>query len=141
MIQVVKPAVFLYECIRILFLTALTVSQFNELAAGTPANLPALLYAAPGALFPLMALFIWLDTVRYRTYLPLFIAGKCIIIFTLAVWLTITPEFTGWSIFIRMPLIVRSSAINLLLLMDIMALSAVILIFRYNNQKEETQCE
>jgi FtsH-binding integral membrane protein len=33
-----------------------------------------------------MALFIWLDVSRYRAYMPLFISGKCISIFSLLGW-------------------------------------------------------
>ena len=134
MIRVLKPAVFIYECIRILFLAIFIFFQ-----PGDSPNLPRLIYAAPGALFPLMALFIWLDISRYRAYLPLFIAGKCIGIFTLAVWLIISPGIAAWGIG-SLSMISTGTAIRELLLMDILALSAVILIKKYDNQTEDTKC-
>ena len=56
--------------------------------------IPKIVYAAPGALFPLMALFIWLDTDRYRAYLPLFAAGKCIVVVSLLGWSIVSQRFT-----------------------------------------------
>ena len=53
-----------------------------------------ILLAAPWALFPLMALFIWLDTDRYREYLPLFSAGKCISVFLLLGWFILFRQVT-----------------------------------------------
>ena len=52
-----------------------------------PAGFPRFIYAAPAALFPLMAFFILQDDSRYRNYLPLFMAGKFLSICTLTVWL------------------------------------------------------
>jgi hypothetical protein len=83
-----------------------------------------ILFAASGALFPLMALFIWLDTGRYKEYLPLFMAGKCIGIFLLL----------GWFIIFRQATMIGSifgSAIYaeaLLLCGDFVSLGAVFLI-------------
>jgi len=45
-------------------------------------------------LFPLMALFIWLDSVRYKAYIPLFIAGKCVGIFSIFSLLIIARRIT-----------------------------------------------
>jgi len=85
-----------------------------------------ILLAAPGALFPLMALFIWLDTERYREYPPLFIAGKCIGIFLLLGWFIIFRQVTMiGSIF---GLAVYAEGI--LLFGDLLSLGAVLLISR-----------
>ena len=53
-----------------------------------------MIFISPAALFPLMALFIWLDTGRYRAYLPLFTAGKCIGIFIVLGWSIISQQVT-----------------------------------------------
>jgi len=82
--------------------------------------------AAPGALFPLMALFVWLDTNRYKEYLPLFSAGKCIGIFLLLGWfivsrqVTIIGKFLGVSIYAEL----------MLLCCDLLSLGAVLLIIK-----------
>jgi hypothetical protein len=57
-------------------------------------QLTIILLAAPGALFPIMALFIWFDTDRYKAYLPLFSAGKSICIFLLMGWLIASQQVT-----------------------------------------------
>ena len=53
-----------------------------------------LVFTAPGVLFPLMALFIWIDTVRCKAYLPLFTAGKCVYIFLLLIWFILSKQVT-----------------------------------------------
>ena len=72
-IRYLKPGFFIYECFR------MTVLAFTlvYLLPGTTA-IPWITIAASQALFPLMALFICLDTVKYKAFLPLFIAGKSI---------------------------------------------------------------
>jgi len=84
-----KPLLFTLECIKLMVIAAILIVQ-----GGSPGLFTKALLAAPGALFPLMALFIWLDTDRYREYLPLFSAGKCIGIFLLLGWLIIFRQVT-----------------------------------------------
>jgi hypothetical protein len=81
-----RGGLFVYECFRLLFLTAV----FAALRPGA-AGFPWLVYAAPNALFTLMALFLWLNLSRYGTYLPLFLAGKIISLFSIL----------GWAFFLR----------------------------------------
>jgi hypothetical protein len=61
---------------------------------GNTSTFPLMAFASPAVLFPLMSLFLWLDAVRYRVYLPLFIAGKCVGIFALLGWLIFSRRFT-----------------------------------------------
>ncbi|MCL1991710.1 MAG: hypothetical protein FWG66_02040 [Spirochaetes bacterium] len=51
---------------------------------------PWLLFAAPNMLFPLMALFLWLDFFKYEAYVPLFIVGKFVCIFSTISWLLVS---------------------------------------------------
>jgi hypothetical protein len=81
-----RLGLFVYECFRLLFLTAV----FAALRPGGAA-FPWLVYAAPNVLFTLMALFLWLNLSRYGAYLPLFLAGKIIGLFSIL----------GWSVFMR----------------------------------------
>jgi hypothetical protein len=84
-IRLIKPGLFIYECARIMILAVYTLFQPSD-----PGGFPRFIYTAPAVLFPLMALFIWLDASRYRVYLPLFAAGKCIGLFLLLCWSIIT---------------------------------------------------
>jgi len=84
-VRFLKPAVFLFECIKILVISTILIVQSD-----TSGLLIKIVLAAPSALFPIMALFIWLDANRYKEYLPLFIAGKCIGIFLLMGWIIIS---------------------------------------------------
>jgi hypothetical protein len=80
---------FINECINFLFLAAIMVFlNINQ------AGLPQISFTAATALFPLMSLFIWLDSSRYRVYMPLFTAGKCIGIFSILGWSIIAGQVT-----------------------------------------------
>ena len=98
-----------------------------------PAGFPRLIYTAPAVLFPLMALFIWLDTSRYRVYLPLFAAGKCIGFFLLLCWSIIA----GFTVSIEASGIFIAELI--LLIGDLLALTAVLFIIKNDNNKLEIQ--
>jgi hypothetical protein len=129
-IRILKPGLFIYECLRILFLVVYTLIH-----GGEQAGIPKMVFAVPGALFPLMALFLWLDISRYRVYLPLFTAGKCIGILSLLVWLIMTRRFA--AIFTSPGI---AAAELTLLSGDLFALAAVIFIIKNDNTKlTETQ--
>jgi len=81
MMRVLKPVLFIFECIRVLVLIIYVIFLPVDLS-----GLPRLVFIAPGVLFPIMAMFIWLDISRFNVYLPLFTAGKCISAFTLLCW-------------------------------------------------------
>ncbi|WP_461246225.1 hypothetical protein [Treponema sp. R6D11] len=109
------------ECIKLMVIALIIIIQGN-----VPGLFIKILLAAPGALFPLMALFIWLDTERYKEYLPLFSAGKCIGIFLLLGWFIIFRQVTMiGSIF---GLAVYAEA--LLLCGDLLSLGIIFLIGR-----------
>jgi predicted membrane channel-forming protein YqfA (hemolysin III family) len=119
-VRFLKPAVFLFECIK------LGVSAILIIQGDVSGLLIKIILAAPGALFPIMALFIWIDTDRYREYLPLFSAGKCIGIFLLLGWLIVFRQVT----MIGKTLGLAIYAEALLLGGDLLSLGAVLLINR-----------
>ena len=119
--SVLKPVILIYECLRLILLAFFAVLQPGSQAF-------VLVLAAPCALFPLMALFIWLDISRYRVFLPLFTAGKCIGIFALLGWLIIYRQFTifqGYN-----GALITGSA---LLCGDLLTLAAVLAVIRRQN--------
>ena len=101
-----------------------------------------LAFTSPGVLFPLMALFLWFDIYRYKAFIPLFIAGKCIGIFSLL----------GWAVFFKNLTIVKGffGVIPELVFLsgDLFALAAILCIYksiRITNKpataQEDKQCE
>jgi len=124
MIRFVKPALFVYECVRIVFLAVYTLFQPSD-----PAGFPRFIYTAPAVLFPLMALFIWLDISRYRVYLPLFAAGKCIGLFLIVCWSLIT-RFTA-----AVEPYGAAMAKWVMLSGDMLAVAAVLFIIKNDNDK------
>jgi len=128
-IWLVKLGLFLNECIRILFLATYVVLQPPD-----PDGFLKFACIAPAALFPLMALFIWLDTSRYRAYLPLFTAGKCIGVFTLLIWIFFAGHHT--MLFEHSNIVY----IELFLLSgDLFAIAAILLIMRNDKKTAEKQ--
>lgn len=130
-IRVLKPALFIYECFRIVILAFTLVYTLPGISA-----VSLLAFSSPQALFPLMALFLMLDVVRYKNYIPLFIAGKCIGMFTLLIWsfifrnLTVLEGLAGYYVITEF----------IFLSGDFFALALIILIFR-NTQKLENKTE
>ena len=57
---------------------------------------PYVVYLSSNALFPLMALFVWLRRELYLNYLPLYIAGKIVALVSFYAWEIFTfREFSG----------------------------------------------
>jgi len=77
-----------YECLRLVFvLGAFVLSQ----PVGTM-SFPWLALITPGAMFLLMALFWRLNMDRYRSFGPLYMAGKGLSIITTTFWLFFTKS-------------------------------------------------
>jgi hypothetical protein len=73
-----RGGLFILECARFSFLTGLlAVVRYNAGAA-----FPWQIYAAPNALFLLMALFLLLDASQYAVYSILYISGKVLCLFS-----------------------------------------------------------
>jgi len=81
---------FFYEVFRILFLVILLFisPQENSIAGILP------VYISSNALFPLMALFMWLKPAEHRNYITLYIAGKVIVLVSFFAW----NFFSSWDI-------------------------------------------
>ncbi|MCL2765985.1 MAG: hypothetical protein FWD40_12030 [Treponema sp.] len=88
LISFLKPGLFIYELIRILIFVFILIIQKNDHGSAK------IIFASSSALFTLMALFIWIDIDRYKTYLPLYIAGKCICVFLEAVFSIASRQVT-----------------------------------------------
>ncbi|MCL2801802.1 MAG: hypothetical protein FWD28_08615 [Treponema sp.] len=116
-----KYGLFIYECLRILIVIIFLVVQQN--GSGSIAGIS---YAASIALFPLMALFICLNTERYKVYLPLFAAGKTIAIVLGIGWLITHQSGTMYG---ELELLLT----QIVLSGDLFALTAVLLIIKNIN--------
>ena len=78
-----RTALCVYECLRLAFVTGVLVLLQP---AGT-SSFPWLALITPQAMFLLMALFWRLNMARYRSYGPLYTAGKALSIITTTFWL------------------------------------------------------
>jgi len=72
-----------YECLRLAFV----IGAFVLLQPEGTASFPWLALVTPGAMFLLMALFWRLNMDRYRSFAPLYLAGKGLGIITTTFWL------------------------------------------------------
>jgi len=88
-VNIIKGGLFVYESVRVIILVMclMVVLPMTNAVSWTA-------FAVPGALFPLMAMFIWLDITRYNAYLPLYTAGKCIGIFSLIAFSVFSGGFS-----------------------------------------------
>ncbi len=80
---------FVFDALRLVAVVSV-LSALRALFSGPGGasfGVPAVAFAAPQALFPLMALFSWLDPERYAPYPPLYAAGKAISAAALVAWL------------------------------------------------------
>ena len=84
---------FFYEVFRILFLAILLLIPLQENSVN--GILPV--YISSNALFPLMALFVWLKPEEHRNYLPLYIAGKLIVLVSFFAWQAFSSRELMWS--------------------------------------------
>lgn len=78
-----RAGLFFYEIFRLLVLVIfLFIAPVgNGFSSGISVNgafFPYMVYLSSNALFPLMALFVWLKPEEYRNYLSLYVAGKII---------------------------------------------------------------
>jgi hypothetical protein len=89
----IKLLLVIIECIT--FIIAIFVIHNSISQAG----LSEITLMASMVLFPLMAIFILLDSTRYKVYIPLFTAGKFIGIFTLLAFPLITGQDSKFGIF------------------------------------------
>jgi hypothetical protein len=81
-----RAAFFFYDLFRLLLLATL-FAFFSPLeGAESGAVFPFLAYVSPNALFPLMALFLWLRLEEFRSYLSLYLAGKLIALIAFYAW-------------------------------------------------------
>jgi len=83
--DVYKPlgaGLFFYECLRLLTLVFFMLLAAFENASGGSFTV----YMSSNALFPLMALFIWLRPEEYRNYITLYIAGKIVFLVSFYSW-------------------------------------------------------
>jgi len=86
-----------YECLRLVFV----IGAFVLLQPVGAASFPWLALITPGALFVLMALFWRLNMARYRSYGPLFMAGKGISVITAVFWLFWAKSFMLKEIYLN----------------------------------------
>ena len=121
-------ALFIYECFRVLLLVVFLYIALpleggflgENAASGALAFFPYLVYLSANALFPLMALFVWLRPEEYRNYLTPYMAGKIITVVSFYTWAIFSSrEFPGAENVIRSITLLGGSII--VSLMDILS--------------------
>ena len=118
-----RAALFFYEVFRVLLLVVFLFIVSGEggfpdgfsAESASEAFFPYLAYLSANALFPLMALFVWLRPQEYHNYLTLYMAGKIIGAVSFYTWgFFSSREFPGMDDIVRsMTLLGGSVFINL----------------------------
>ena len=123
-----RAGLFILECARFSFLTGILVSILSpasDAESGRMALFPWMVYGVPNALFLLMALFLWVNPLRYKAYNGLYISGKVLSIFAVLGWFFATRRFS--SFFENMGGLSRNIFFTLVLLcIDIFSILAAV---------------
>ncbi|MDR2494350.1 MAG: hypothetical protein LBD24_03905 [Spirochaetaceae bacterium] len=87
-----RASLFIYEIFRLILMAVAAWTPLED-PSGTETAMnglfPYAVYAVPNALFPLMTYFLLIRLSLYKTYLPLYIAGKIIG----------AASIIGWAVF------------------------------------------
>jgi hypothetical protein len=78
---------FIYDFIRLIAMTCLLAAFLPPAPSHTAGLFPSVFYAVPNGLFPLMSFFLWLRLDAYKSYIPLYIAGKILAVVAAFSWL------------------------------------------------------
>jgi hypothetical protein len=123
---------FIYECMRLVFLTGV----FMVLQPEGEAPFPWLALITPGALFFLMALF-WLQDPRYRLFCPLYLAGKGFSVATFLFWIFFSGnDMIKEILYGHLARYIAPGAVFFLLFGDALSIWTVILIMKGNKDTD-----
>jgi hypothetical protein len=64
---------------------------------------PWLVYAAPNALFPLMAFFLWQSLSRWGAYAPLYTSGKCVALVSVVFFCFFSRQNVYTALYLKNP--------------------------------------
>jgi hypothetical protein len=110
---------------------AFLIGAFVLLQPAGTASFPWLALITPGAMFLLIALFWRLSIVRYRSYGPLYLAGKALSIITTMFWIFFVKSSIIRELFLSdAALIVIPGIIFLLVIGDIFTVWLVIIMIK-----------
>jgi hypothetical protein len=96
-----RGGIFVYDVLRLIVMLETAVLFALPVGGSEEAAFPLLVYMAPNALFPMMALLFWLRPEEYRSYIFLYIAGKIVGIMANLGWLAFALKNTGLDMMIR----------------------------------------
>jgi hypothetical protein len=114
--EIYKPlrtVMFLWDCLRLLALTALFMFFSPLEGARMNGIFPYLVYVTPNALYPLMTLFLLVAPDEFKKYLPLYIAGKVIALAAFYAWavFSFSPAQLGVYFALRLDTFTRELAL------------------------------
>jgi hypothetical protein len=76
----------LYDFLRLLFMLEMLISVIPRETNPEASWFPYLVYTVPNALFPLMGFFLLIRPGEHKAYISLYMAGKIMVIFSIAGW-------------------------------------------------------
>ena len=125
---------FIYECMRLVFLTGI----FMVLQPKGEAPFPWLALITPGALFFLMALF-WLQDPSYLFFCPLYLAGKGFSVVSFLFWLFfMEDDMIRGLLYGNLARYIAPGTVFFLLLGDMLSVWTVILIMKGKKASRES---
>uniref|UniRef100_A0A7C3I8Q8 Uncharacterized protein n=1 Tax=Gracilinema caldarium TaxID=215591 RepID=A0A7C3I8Q8_9SPIR len=107
--QPLSLSVFIYEVVRVVILLVMAAS-LQTLSLLSPTLMAYLL--APQLLFVFMALFIWIDELKYRSYLSLYVNGKIV-----SLWAGLLWVFTSFQSIVKAVVMYTGTAAETMMLL------------------------
>jgi len=86
---ILKLGLLTIEVLKIMIFATAVILEAKNASVGL-----MIFLGVQGTVFPVMALFLCIDSVRFREYLPLLIAGKTVGIFVILGWLLFSQQST-----------------------------------------------
>ena len=91
--RLIKLILVIFECITFIIAISVIYRSINQ------TGLSEITLMVSSVLFPLMTIFIWLDSARYRVYIPLFTTGKIVGLFSLLGFPIIAGQDSKFGVF------------------------------------------
>jgi hypothetical protein len=96
-----RVVLFGYDLIRLMVMIRLLVSFVPSEGTRGEGVFPYLFYAVPNGLFPLITFFLWIRVSLYRSFIPLYLAGKTLAIVAIFAWVIFSRQLIAQALAIN----------------------------------------
>jgi hypothetical protein len=96
-----RVILFGYDLVRLVVMIRLLVLFVPLEGIQGEGVFPYLFYAVPNGLFPLITLFLWIRVSLYRSFIPLYLAGKTLAMVAVFAWIIFSRQLIAQALAIN----------------------------------------